>query len=124
MTILISFIISIAVAASPVVLGVLKIPGRMVLAQNKSLVISAACHCYPPRGGGSSQNGDVSAAEALVEMAMGKLKWGEVIDPLSTTHMDIRNSQDRLGHLAFGSPVQEVGEVVSGKSYRGSVYVR
>jgi hypothetical protein len=92
-TILISFVISLAVAAGPIGLAFFKLPGRMILAQNSSAVISAACHCIPVASNDVSHEYDIpllgmtksrmqsslgSEEEMLQNMAVGRLRWGVV----------------------------------------------
>ncbi|KAK0649217.1 hypothetical protein B0T16DRAFT_127146 [Cercophora newfieldiana] len=132
-SIVISFAISLAVALAPLILGYVKLPGNMPMAQNSSAVISAACHCVPTRSshGTSTETLDKpllqarsprsltesiteyksksSNKDALWDLATGKLKWG-VVSP---------GREGEPGHLAFGGPNQEISEPVEECLYAG-----
>jgi len=46
LSIFISFFLSLAVASAPLIIGFFaKLPGTMIISQNNSAIISAACHC-------------------------------------------------------------------------------
>ncbi|KAK4445901.1 hypothetical protein QBC34DRAFT_412431 [Podospora aff. communis PSN243] len=135
-SIFISFIISISVAIAPLILGCVKLPGTMPMARNSSAVISAACHAIPvpPRHGASSETLDKpllqatspmansteykslsNEQDALWDMATGLLRWG-VISPGWPGRV---YPEGEPGHLAFGSPVQDIQDPVEGSYYAG-----
>lgn len=55
------------------------------------------------------------SGEQLEELAKGKLKWGDVVDP-TTTKWAASHGHNH-GHLAFGSPDVDVRDVAEGKCY-------
>ncbi|KAB5540581.1 hypothetical protein GE09DRAFT_260589 [Coniochaeta sp. 2T2.1] len=128
--ILISLCISLSVAAAPIALAMFRLPGRMVLAKNSSATISAACHCIPAASSDdTSYKHDVpllpvkagmqttvsDEAELLREMATGKLIWGVVSS--NALERSEYSGEGNPGHLAFGTPEQQVTEPVEGNYY-------
>ncbi|KAK0611889.1 hypothetical protein B0T14DRAFT_531224 [Immersiella caudata] len=135
-SILISFVISISVAIAPLILGSVKIPGNMPMARNSSAVISAACHAVPippshgasfdaldkpllqarsPVASDTEYKGASGEQDGLWEMATGLLRWG-VVSPGWPGRV---YSDGEPGHLAFGSPQQDVQDPVYGSFYAG-----
>jgi hypothetical protein len=135
-SIFITVTVSFLVALSPLLLGIVKLPGHMPLAQNSSAVMSAACHCIPKRTsygtsleilGKPSMEGRspgivvteyeslTSGEDVLSDLATGKLKWGVV----TAGSPERPRTESEPGHLAFGSQGQEVSEPVDGSSYAG-----
>lgn len=132
--ILISLVLCIVVAIIPIGLAFVKLPGKMVVMGNCSAVISAACHCFPPGDLDSlisfdtrelsssrltedqSEAATTGSAHDLYGLAVGKLKWGVLSCPAETSDGSQETSP---GHLAFGSEIQDVGEVVEGQVYKG-----
>ncbi|RGP70911.1 hypothetical protein FSPOR_3598 [Fusarium sporotrichioides] len=127
--ILISFVISVCVAITPLFLANVKLPGIIVVSGGNSAVISAACH-YPSRklkslSRATSRNSssgieydNMSArlivdedAEELEDVARKKVKWGR----LSMG----KSEESQVGHLGFGTEDQDVGRPVEGEHYSG-----
>jgi hypothetical protein len=134
---LISLVICLGLALVPVIVAASKLPGKMVIAGNCSAVISAACHSVPssrpsPERSDSTNKTfvieEVSWAEnsgtarrEVVDLVTGKLKWGVIPDLENDT---TQPNDTSVGHLAFGSEGQDVGEVVEGELYSGLPLLR
>lgn len=127
--ILVSFVISVCVAITPIFLANVKLPGIIVVSGGNSAVISAACH-YPSRKLKSlsratskyslrgNEYDNMSArlivdedAEELEDVARKKVKWGR----LSTG----KSEDSQVGHLGFGTEDQDVDRPVEGEHYSG-----
>ncbi|UZP38830.1 hypothetical protein NXS19_006646 [Fusarium pseudograminearum] len=127
--ILVSFLISVCVAITPIFLANVKLPGIIVVSGGNSAVISAACH-YPSRKLKSlsratskyslrgNEYDNMSArlivdedAEELEDVARKKVKWGR----LSTG----KSEDSQVGHLGFGTEDQDVDKPVEGEHYSG-----
>ncbi|KAL6916711.1 hypothetical protein FSST1_008206 [Fusarium sambucinum] len=127
--ILISFVISVCVAITPIFLANVKLPGVIVVSGGNSAVISAACH-YPSRklkslSRATSKNSLRSIeydnmsvrlivdedAEELEGVVRKKVKWGR----LSMG----KSEESQVGHLGFGTEDQDVDRPVEGEHYSG-----
>ena len=120
--ILISLVLSVALAMLPVVLARAKLPGRMVVSGGNSAVISAACHAVlstVPEEGQYPLDGskDAGSYGTLEDVATGRLKWGEVPLPPPQSDLSSGGTGQIVGHLAFGTEDQNVTEPVEGRWY-------
>ena len=121
--ILISLVLSVALAMLPVVLARAKLPGRMVVSGGNSAVISAACHAVLPTIPAErqyplddSKDGD-NYGTLIEDVATGRLKWGEVPLPPPQSDLSSGGTGQIVGHLAFGTEDQNVTEPAAGRWY-------
>ncbi|KAM0345474.1 hypothetical protein ACHAPU_006401 [Fusarium lateritium] len=131
---LVALVLSAIATIAPLAFSQVRLPGDIVLGGNNSRIISAACHCIPPRPGFKASKSSAvtvqtmtvvdneevmenllrfgsedTEAQRLQEMAESQLKWGEVLDG---------DGRDGIGHLAFGLEEQGMAEPVEGKLYK------
>ncbi|KAL6915311.1 hypothetical protein FSST1_006806 [Fusarium sambucinum] len=138
LAILIALVLSSIIAAVPLILSQIRLPGNITLGGSNSKVISAACHCTPRSSSSSAEmslglfeptsligricedkenllrdDDPVDAKnpigqEILHGMSLQKLKWGDIAEALH---------DDGVGHLGFGTEDQEVTAPVEGRLY-------
>ncbi|KAI1383081.1 uncharacterized protein F4822DRAFT_422100 [Hypoxylon trugodes] len=106
LAILIFFSMSVIVVFIPILFGIRRIPGDMVIGACDSLVLSAACHLHVPPTTSDDNSGDEDTEmgrshdrEFLLELSRSKLRWGVMSLPPELAEM-VHNKQD-LFHLTF-----------------------
>ena len=139
LSLLITLVACVGAILLPVGLGCRRLRSDMIVVQNDSAVLAAACHAVVPEGGanrgmegdavtealmsrgegvdmgcgeGGREGSEVETKDdsALRRLAAGKLRWGVVV----------RGLDGRVRHLAFGSEEQYCGPPEEGHWYAGS----
>ncbi|KAL4724755.1 hypothetical protein ACLX1H_008201 [Fusarium chlamydosporum] len=124
------FLISVCVAIAPIFLANVRLPGTTVVSGGNSAVISAACH-YSSKDLQSSSHATsnhghgedeydstrvrliddaegegLEDVEDLADVSKQKIKWGRLSAGTG--------SENQVGHLGFGTEVQDVDRPIDG----------